>query len=89
MACFQQLLVDAAIPLGKLELSAQVLLGLLFLQSPLLFHVRPHHRVEVAVGFGAAGDGGGRRAIELVRYIFYRLFNGFCALDVSLTLLPR
>lgn len=49
----------------------------------------PHYAVKVAVGFGAASDGGRWRAIELARDIFYGLFDGFCALDVSLTLLPK
>jgi hypothetical protein len=89
VARFQQLVVDAAIPLGKLELSAEILLRLLSLERPLLLHMRPHDRVEVAVGLGATGHGGWRGTIELAGDLLYRLYNGFCALDVSLTLLPQ
>jgi hypothetical protein len=89
VARFQQLVVDAAIPLGKLELSAEILLRLLSLERPLLLHMRPHGRVEVAVGLGATGHGGWWGTIELAGDLLYRLYNGFCALDVSLTLLPQ
>lgn len=49
----------------------------------------PHYGVEVAVGFGASSHGGRRRAIELAGDTLYGLFNGFCALDVSLALLSQ
>jgi hypothetical protein len=89
MARLQQLVADAAIPLGELELGAQLLLRLLLLQRALLPHVRAHDGVEVAVRLGAAGEGGGRRAIELARRVLCDLCYGVCALDVSLALLQR
>jgi hypothetical protein len=89
VTCFQQLIVDAAIPLGQLKLCIQILQRLLLLQCLLLPDMCPHYRVEVAVGFGASSHGGRRRAIELAGSIFYGLFNGFCALDVSLALLSQ
>lgn len=89
MTGFQQLVVDAAIPLDQFELCVQILLRLLLFQCLLLLDVCPHYAVEVAVGFGASSHRGWWWAIELAGDILCRLFNGFCALDVSLTLLPQ
>jgi hypothetical protein len=89
VARFEQLFIDIVVPLGQLKLGGEILLRLLLLQGPLLLYMRPHDGVEVAVGLGASGHGGWRGAIELPRRFLYRLCNGFCALDVSLTLLPQ
>ena len=88
VAGFQQLVAEAAIPIGKLELGADVLTRLLLLQCPFLPQVCAHDRVEVAVRLGASGHGGRWRAIELSGSVLIcRLWDGFYALQVSLTLL--
>ena len=88
MAGIQELIVDPAVPLHKLELIANRLLGLLPLNVPLLLQVGAHDVVKVTVGFGASGHGGrGRTAGLLVDNLLDDGSNAFCARDVSLALL--
>jgi hypothetical protein len=89
MASFQQLLVDPTIPLGKLELGAEVFLRLPLLQCLFLLQVGPGNGIEVAVGSGTPSDGGGRGAMKLSRRLFEDTCYGFCVRDVSLALLQR
>jgi len=88
MAGIQELVVHTAVPLHKLQLVADGLLGFLPLNVPLLLQMRPHDIVEVAVRFGASGHGGRRRPTGLlVHDVLYGLGNAFYARDVSLALL--
>jgi hypothetical protein len=88
MAGIQELVVNPAVPLHKLQIVADGLLGLFPLNLLLLLQVRAHDIVKVAVRFGPAGHGGRRRSSGLlVDDVLYGLGNAFYARDVSLALL--
>lgn len=87
MASLEQSLGDCAIVLNEVELGVDIFARLLLFQRLLLLEVGTYNGIEVTVGLGSPGDGCRRGAGELVGSLLYRLWDGFCALDVSLTLL--
>lgn len=90
MARVQQLVADAIIPVAEIQLGPELvpraLLQFLLLQVALLLYVGPRDIVEVAERLGAAGNGGLRRPILLLR-LLDNVRDGFYGVDVSLVAL--